>query len=82
MTDHSVIERAARHRWPKAGEPNYRSLVACIDGNDRTERVCLSCGLVKITVHPPKGFAWREWRTRDGKPWVGDITPPCLGIDP
>ncbi len=45
---------------------------------DRTERTCVLCGLVKITVHPPRGFPWREWRTRAGKIWQGTATPPCL----
>jgi hypothetical protein len=71
-----------RHRWPNAGDEGYRSLDGhmYVDGNDRTERSCQICGLIKITVHPPQGFPWREWRTKDGKPWVGYLTPPCAQV--
>jgi len=48
------------------------------DGNARTLRTCSQCDMVKVTVHPPHGNAWREWRTKDGKVWVGELTPPCL----
>jgi hypothetical protein len=75
-----VLVSAARHSWPHAGEPGYVPLHGSEspDGNDRTERHCEHCGLVKITVHPPSGIPWREWRTRDGRMWVGEATPPCL----
>jgi hypothetical protein len=65
-----------RHRWNALPE---RRIPACesIDGNDRTEKPCALCGLVKITVHPARGYPWREWRTKAGKGWVGDATPPC-----
>ncbi len=49
------------------------------DGNERTERTCQNCGLVKITVHPPHGFPWREWRMRGGDETIAlTTTPPCL----
>ncbi|MPZ58455.1 MAG: hypothetical protein GEU91_18575 [Rhizobiales bacterium] len=48
------------------------------DGCSRTERTCVLCTMVKITVHPPQGLPWREWRTFDGKVWHGTATPPCL----
>lgn len=72
-----------RHNWPHEGEDNYRRLdaSACPDGNARTERTCSACSLVKITVHPVHGFPFREWRTRDGKLWRGDATPPCLPVE-
>lgn len=65
-----VSALARKHRWGDG---------VCVgDHLDRTERSCALCGLVKVTVHPPQGFPWREWRTRDGKVWRGDATPPCL----
>ena len=49
------------------------------DGNARTLRSCSICGMVKVTVHGRGDrTAWREWRTKDGKVWVGELTPPCL----
>lgn len=51
------------------------------DGNDRTFRTCSQCQMIKVTVHTPDGKrAWREWRTKDGKIWQGDATPPCVEI--
>ncbi len=68
---------AKRHSW-NATDPKRIAACDCPDGNDRTEKTCPVCGLVKITVHPAQGFPWREWRTKDGKRWVGDATPPCV----
>ena len=68
---------SVRHSW-NAADPVRRSGVDSIDGNDRTEKTCPACGLVKITVHPARGLPWREWRTKEGKGWVGDSTPPCV----
>jgi hypothetical protein len=49
-----------------------------VDGNDRSERRCVDCNLIRITVHPDHGDGWREWRTADGKEWQGSATPPCI----
>lgn len=50
------------------------------DGNERTEKTCPFCLLVKITVHPPRGLPWREWRTKDGRQLIGGNTPHgCIG---
>lgn len=59
-----------RHKWGEG--------VLVGEHLDRTERTCSFCGMVKITVHPPQGWPWREWRTREGKRWEGERTPPCL----
>jgi hypothetical protein len=69
-------EPARNHSW---GEPKTILPHESPDGNERTDRVCSLCSMVKITVHPGRGFPWRAWRTKDGKLWVGDATPPCLG---
>lgn len=81
MTD-SITPKDRKHSWPKEGDEGYRRLsgVDTSDGNDRTERVCTHCSMVKITVHPPHGDPWREWRTKDGKVWRGEATPPCLPV--
>ncbi len=68
--------KARKHRW--VGE---HRIAACdsFDGNERTERGCPLCGLVKITVHAPHGLPWREWRRRNGERIYGQATPPCDG---
>lgn len=73
-----AVAGARKHKWDRDKERRIAA-IDCPDGNERTERDCVSCGLVKITVHPPHGFPWREWRTKDGGKWVGAGTPPCLG---
>lgn len=62
-----------RHSWI-----NEHWVAECADGNARTERECAHCHLMKITVHPPHGLPWREWRTKNGEVWQGTATPPCL----
>lgn len=48
------------------------------NGNDQTERTCATCGLVKITVKPPRGFPWPEWRRPGGKQFRCEMTPGCI----
>jgi hypothetical protein len=56
-----------KHRW---GEPaRHRT---------KTERVCLHCGLVKVTRHEPGRRPWLEW-WRGLDKIVSDATPPCGG---
>ena len=64
-----------RHRWPKEGVH-----IAALDsrnGNDQTERACLKCGLIRITVHPPAGLPWVEWRRPGSRLQFPGETPPC-----
>lgn len=68
-----------KHRWYK--EAARHAACESADGNARTERVCIWCGLVKITVHPPQGLPWREWRTRNGGVMIGARVPRCVTID-
>lgn len=70
---------ARKHAWDY-GQVIYRAAQDCADGNERTEKPCLHCGLVKITVHPPYGRPWHEWRTRENAVYVGEATPPCVEI--
>lgn len=70
------LNPARKHQWDRARE---QRIARCADGNDRTERPCICCGMWKITVHAPdRRLAWREWRTADGKVWQGEATPPCI----
>ena len=48
------------------------------NGCDQTERTCSRCGLVKITVHPPEGLPWIEWRQGEGPQIQLSTTPPCM----
>lgn len=41
----------------------------------RWEKTCPFCLLTKITVHPPRGLPWREWRTKDGRHLIGTNVP-------
>lgn len=44
----------------------------------QTERACPICRLVKITVHPPTGEAYRLWRWDDAPTQFADrVTPEC-----
>ena len=67
-----------RHKWDKKRE---RRLAASEfeDGCSRTFRVCQKCGLQKVTVIPPQGFARRAWIMPDGIAWDAQTTPPCFG---
>lgn len=68
--------QSPRHAWDY---DNERKIAACdsSDGNDRSEKPCLHCSLVKITVHPPFGIPWREWRFGAGENFKSDLTPRC-----
>jgi len=79
MTD--TIQTIPRHhRWE-----NERRIPACEspDGCERTERECVNggCGLIKITVHPPRGLPYRRWRHPvTGNEFDLGATPPCLAL--
>lgn len=74
----NIIPASIRHDWVGGTE---RRIAACDspDGNDRTEKTCAACSLVKVTIHyPNSSFPGREWITASGEKWVGDATPPCI----
>lgn len=77
MSMEPVPVAARRHRY--RDDWRYLDGHDCPDGNSRTERPCAHCEIIKITVHPPHGYPWREWRTKGGNVYVGEATPPCLG---
>jgi hypothetical protein len=66
---------ARKHRW---GEPI--AIPQGASGCQETERACIHCGLVKITVHPPHGLAYRAWRTASGMRAQIEHAPPCTGM--
>lgn len=70
---------SAKHRW------NLEHRIPAIespDGNNRTEKTCPFCGLVKITIHYPNGkYPGRSWRTKDGRVFDQDRVPAsCIGV--
>lgn len=73
----AAVHLTARHTWPRDAT-RYVPGCEAPNGLDRTERACRRCGLVKITMHPPHGLAWRRWRTREGVEMDLSTTPPCL----
>lgn len=68
---HPSSERGRRHKWHDPVTVPYGPR-----GCEQTERACELCKLVKVTVHPPQGLPWREWR--EGVAQVRlERTPPC-----
>lgn len=66
----------AQHPEHKWSDPVSRP--AGIYRYAQTERTCDVCRLVKVTVHAPNGFAWREWRRPDSVMQFKDNrTPVC-----
>lgn len=70
---------ATHHKW---GDPLRFAPEDCPNGCAQTERRCLKCGVVKITVHPPQGQVWTEWRTGDSGQYQMQlsVTPPCRPV--
>lgn len=63
------------HPW---GEPKAIAADASLGRNGQTERVCVHCRLVRITVHSPDRRHWREWRhPNSAVQFPAQATPPC-----
>lgn len=78
MTPRLPLRRV--HRWDHEHERNLAASEFA-DGNARTERDCVLCGIVKVTVHAPNGFAWREWKhPKSDIYFQADHTPPCNAL--
>jgi hypothetical protein len=67
-------QTAIRHRWGDRVSIVEGTASGCL----QSERTCTRCHLVRVTVHPPRGFPWLEWRGRDGNQVQLSTTPPCL----
>ena len=71
-----AFERPAqRHKW---GEP-FARLDHTPSGCAETERTCKRCGMIRYTVHPPRGYPWHEWKAKGQRRVQLDQTPVCLG---
>lgn len=44
------------------GDPVSVSQNVTLSRHPQTERTCLACGAIRVTVHGADGIAWREWR--------------------
>lgn len=70
---HPQPQQQPKHSW---SDPTY---IHEQGKTDRRERTCTKCGLVRITMIPPHGLAWREWRHPK---WEHSVklgaTPPCV----
>jgi hypothetical protein len=58
---------STRHKWGKR-----------VPLQNRTERHCTRCGLVRVTRHEPNERPWIEWE-RDGARVNSELTPMCDG---
>lgn len=69
---------ARNHKWDREN-PRYVPACDSPSGNDQTERTCMQCPVVMVTVHAPDGRAWREWRHKDSSTQF-KTRPPCLEV--
>ncbi len=79
MSDADVTHlppRASSLRRHSFGEPVSVTANPALGRHAQTERACNFCGAVKVTVHPPEGGGWREWRRGASTAQVFD-EPPC-----
>ena len=75
MTELIEQRKPRRHKWDQDSEKRFAA-----EGNRLAynEKICMTCHIKKLTIHPPSGFPWNEWVTAAGTTWTGDATPPCL----
>lgn len=83
MTDATIIDhptKTLRHKWPKEVPVTVLGSKTP-SGCEQSERACEHCGLIKITVHPPQGLPYREWR-HPASPvqFQATHTPPCREV--
>lgn len=72
--------KAPPHRF---GDPVSVPADPLYSRHPQTERTCLACGAVKVTVHGPENQHWREWRlTADGAQFVTGLDVPCRPQSP
>lgn len=71
-----MTDKPLHHKW---GAPIRFPAEESPRNCEQTERTCLRCRIVKITVHPPHGPVWTEWRTGDAGQYQMQLsaTPPC-----
>ena len=70
-----------KHKWDHANERRFAH-TDTKDGCSRNERDCLICGCMMITVLPPNGLPYHEWRTKAGGDIVWTTRPECVAPKP
>jgi hypothetical protein len=78
--DSSLFKLVTKPPHDFGGPDDYVGVAANpkLGRHQQTERTCKRCKLVKITVHPPEGGGWREWRWGDGGCQFADrVMPEC-----
>ena len=69
--------KSTKHKW---SDPVPVDAANSPAGYEQSERQCALCDLIKITVHPPEGFAYRAWRYRNtSEQFSAPRTPLCKG---
>jgi len=74
---------AEPHAFPPLGEGRHRVPADPRCGrHEQIERLCPKCRLVKITVLPARGGAWREWLWGDApSQFIDVVTPECMPVE-
>lgn len=67
-----TISARRNHRWSDPVTMPTETPSGC----QETHRSCVLCSLIKVTVHPPHGDAYRLWQYPDGGRADG-LTPTC-----
>jgi hypothetical protein len=83
VTDGDLFKLVTRLPPPPHDFGAARSVPAnpALGRHQQTERTCMKCPLVKITVHPPQGGGWREWRWGDApSQFIDVVTPACVPV--
>lgn len=78
LTESITPDIRRKHRWDYLNEKRIAG-TEFADGNGRTIRDCIFCGMKKVTVHPVFGNPWREW-VRLKAPeiyFMAEATPLC-----
>jgi hypothetical protein len=69
------------HLWQDCDDFKSVARDPALGRHQQTERACLKCKLVKITVHPPEGGGYRLWRWGDAPTQFADwAVPECRGV--
>lgn len=77
IVNHPNAAASAKRRKHKWGNPIHVPGRETVTGCDQTERKYELCPVVRITVHPPQGLPWREWRKHGAFQAQMDRTPEC-----
>ena len=69
---------AGNHKWDYENEKRIAAVDAP-DGCDRNEKSCILCGITKVTILPPHGFPYHEYRVGSAQ-MVWTRRPECVRV--